>query len=148
MMQIDWPTLTNWVVAGLIGAVFGACGAWVTYRLERRRDNIAWERDRKKQLDSFAHESKLLEKGFQQRLTEIEMQFRREDVMKTRQDLLKGIENPLEAVQVLHNAVSEFTGRRSMGLSDSQSKEMELLQGIEKRLAQFLSDLDVPSQED
>ncbi len=44
--MIDWATFTNWVITGLLGVVFGTASAWVTYRYNRERDNLRWERDR------------------------------------------------------------------------------------------------------
>jgi len=139
MSQIDWSTLVNWLVTGFIGFMFGALGAFITYRLERRRDDIAWERDRRKQLELFAHEREILQTQFQQKLEEIKMQFQREDNIRTRQELLRGIDNPLEAIVVLHEAISEFTNSHSMRLADSQSREMNLLFELDKRLSEFLS---------
>lgn len=40
----DWTTLVNWIISGVIGFSFGALGAMVKYRFDRKRDDLAWER--------------------------------------------------------------------------------------------------------
>lgn len=139
MQQIDLPTIVSWLVSGSIGALFGALGAWVVYRFERKRDDIAWARDRKKQLEEFLHERELLESQFQQRLKEIQVQIQREDSSKLRQDLLRGIDNPREALAIIHDSMKEFTDSHFLGLSENHSKEMDLIFRIEKMLGEFLS---------
>jgi hypothetical protein len=139
MEQIDLPTIVNWLVSGFIGALFGAIGAWVVYRFERKRDDIAWARDRKKQLDEFMHDKELLETQYQQRLKELQVQTQREESAKLRQDLLRGVDSPREAIAIIHNSIKGFTDGHFLGLHESQSKEMDLISEIERMLREFLS---------
>ena len=74
MVVLDISKLIEWVVAGLVGFIFGVAGAWVAYRFERRRDDIAWSREREKLEARFEDEKALLELQFRQRLRELEQQ--------------------------------------------------------------------------
>ncbi len=72
MPSLDISTLVNWMVSGFIGLIFGLVTAWVTHRYQRKRDDIAWEREKEKLQEQFEHEKRLLELQFQQRLKELE----------------------------------------------------------------------------
>jgi len=50
MTSIDIATLVNLIASGFIGFCFGAISTWLKYRYDRKRDDIAWEREKKKQL--------------------------------------------------------------------------------------------------
>ncbi len=47
-MNIDSSTIVNLIISGLIAFVFGALSTWITYKNERKRDDIAWEREKEK----------------------------------------------------------------------------------------------------
>ncbi len=98
MGQIDWVLSMNWVVSGLIGLVFGIIGGWATYRFDRKRDDLAWERDKQRIQDEWQHQKRLLEAQFEQRLEELEAQLEREESERLRNTLLRGVDNPDEAI--------------------------------------------------
>jgi hypothetical protein len=83
MYSIDWALLTNWIVSGLIGLLFGLVGGYFTYKLEQKRDDIKWQREK--------HQLKL---EWQQKLQELEIKFLREDRVRLREELLRGVDNP------------------------------------------------------
>ena len=91
-MTIDWSILINWIISGLIGLIFGIAGAWATHRLDRKRDDITWEREKQKLEDNWQHEKELLEIQFKQKLAEIESQRLYEEKKKIREELLKGLD--------------------------------------------------------
>ncbi|RME60109.1 hypothetical protein D6779_02780 [Candidatus Parcubacteria bacterium] len=76
MTTIDWQTLINWLVSGFVGFIFGIGSSWVTYRYERKRDDIAWEREKEKLKQQFQHEKEVLEAEFSQKLVAIKEQER------------------------------------------------------------------------
>jgi len=108
MPQIDSSTLANWLMSGFVGLVFGIIGAWVTHRLNRVRDDIAWEREKTRLQQQWQHERESLEAQFQQRLKELELQFRREDVEHLKEYILRGIDDPTVIVKALQKANEQF----------------------------------------
>ncbi len=101
MGQTDWALLINWVTSGFIGLVFGIIGGWVTYRRDRRRDDIAWQKEKQKFQEDWEHQKELLEIQFEQRLKEHELQITREENERLRNTLLQGVNNPLETIDTL-----------------------------------------------
>lgn len=108
MGQVDWALLTNWIISGLIGLLFGLIGGWVTYRFDRNRDDIAWQREKQKIQDDWRHQKELLEVQFGQRLKELELQLKREENERLREALLKGVDNPIETIDTLTRAKVRF----------------------------------------
>ncbi len=104
MGQMDWILLTNWIISGFIGLVFGVIGGWVTYRGNRHRDDIAWQREKQKFQENWQHQKELLEIQFEQRLKELELQLKREENERLRSTLLKGVDNPTETIVTLQRA--------------------------------------------
>lgn len=98
MGQIDWVVSMNWVISGLIGLIFGIIGGWATYRFDRKRDDIAWERDKQRIQDEWQHQKKLLESQFEQRLVELEAELKREESERLRSTLLRGVDDPAAAI--------------------------------------------------
>ena len=96
-MVSDWITLNKLILSGVIGTAFGLITAWVTYRFQRRRDNISWIRENKKLQQQFNHERDLLDANFQQRIKELEQKERE----RFRDELTKGLENPAFYIQQL-----------------------------------------------
>ena len=80
-MSIDVPTLVKLIVSGFIGLAFGIISAWVTYRYERKRDDIAWEREKEKLQRQFEHEKLVLQAQYQQRLDELERRAIRDEIL-------------------------------------------------------------------
>jgi len=98
MGQIDWILSMNWIISGFIGLLFGIIGGWATYRFDRKRDDIAWEREKQRIQDEWQHQRELLEVQFNQKLAELETQLRREENERLRSTLLRGVDNPAEAI--------------------------------------------------
>jgi hypothetical protein len=99
MTSIDWPMLINWIVSGLIGLLFGVIGGYVTYRLERNRDDVRWERERANLEQQFKHDREQMELVWQQKLQELQIQFMREDQKKLRDDIMVVLQDPLKIIQ-------------------------------------------------
>lgn len=108
MGQIDWAILINWIVSGFIGLVFGILGGWVTYRRDRIRDDIAWQREKQQFQEDWQRQKELLEIQFDQRLKELELQFSREENERLRNTLLKGVDNPIATIGNLQRARVEL----------------------------------------
>jgi len=144
MQQIDWVTVSTWIVSGLIGTTFGIVSTWATYRFERKRDLIAWEKERKQQLEKFEHEQKMLELQFQQRLVELDLNFKQERLQQLRIDLLRGIDNPHQAIENLYQSIATFNNEQPKRFSTNMASETELLSRLEKELLSFLSNNSYP----
>ncbi|MEM4234688.1 MAG: hypothetical protein QXU75_06040 [Candidatus Methanomethylicaceae archaeon] len=104
MPLLDIGTLVNWLVSGFIGLIFGIGSAWVTYRYQRRRDDIAWEREKEKLREQFEHDKRMLEQQFQQRIKELEYQLSQQQSLRLREEILKGVDNPAKAIEELQRA--------------------------------------------
>jgi hypothetical protein len=87
---IDWATLLNWIFSGLIALIFGIIGTWATYRFERKRDDIRWQRDKQQ-----------LEEQWNQKLREIELQLANQAKQERRDDIVKGLDDPARELQKL-----------------------------------------------
>jgi WXG100 family type VII secretion target len=107
---IDWALLINWIVSGFIGFVFGMISAWISYRFERKRDDIAWQREREKLQEQHRHDLELLEKQFQQKIIELQEQLAREQTSQLRNRLLQGIDNAQETIETLQRSRSYVRG--------------------------------------
>jgi hypothetical protein len=68
MTNFDIPTLVNWIVSGLIAFAFGALSSWLTYRNERRRDDVAWEREKEKMQRQIQNDLEKLREEIKQEL--------------------------------------------------------------------------------
>ena len=110
MPTIDWALLINWIVSGFIGFVFGMISAWISYRYERKRDDIAWQREREKLQEQHRHDLELLEKQFQQKMIELEQQLARERTSQLRNRLTQGIDNAQETIENLQRSRSYVRG--------------------------------------
>jgi len=104
MSTIDWPLLINWIVSGLIGLVFGVISAWIAYRYERKRDDIAWQREKEKLQQQHRHDQELLEIQFEQKIKELEQQLTREQTSQLRERLIQGIDNPQKTIETLQHS--------------------------------------------
>lgn len=118
--------LINLLTTGMIGFVFGVASTWVAHLYQRKRDDIAWQREKEKlqqqfQRDNiawhhekeklqqqfqhdeeklkqqFQHDKDLLEMGYQQKLIDVENQ----KVERIREKLIQGLENPAESIAQL-----------------------------------------------
>ena len=123
--QIDWLTITNWIVSGFIGLAFGLIGSWVSYRYDRKRDNIAWEREKEKINEQWKHEISIMERQFQERLAEIE----KEDRNKVVADMLRGIDNPQKTIQAIQ--ASKLRLERKTGTSIDEIET--LLENLQRK---------------
>jgi len=112
-MNFDAQSITNWIISGLIGLVFGIISAWVTHRYERKRDDISWQHEKEKLTQQFKQEKELVEIQFQQRLLELEKTISIQTSKEIRMSLTKGLENPEKEIKNLDRARSEI---RSGGL--------------------------------
>jgi len=71
-MYLDMQLISNWIISGLIGLLFGIISAWVTHRYERKRDDISWEHEKVKLGQQFQQEKELMELQFRQKLSDYE----------------------------------------------------------------------------
>jgi len=103
LSQMDWLTLTNWIVSGAISLIFGLIGGWVAYRLERKRDDIAWERKQEELTRQFQHDKQLLEAQFEQKFRESEQRRLEQQEAERRAVLLKGLDNPPVLIKTIEH---------------------------------------------
>lgn len=68
MSNIDTPILINWIVSGLIACIFGAISAWLAYRYQKRRDDIAWNREKERMQHQFQNDLERLREEVKQEL--------------------------------------------------------------------------------
>lgn len=105
MNSIDWPTLINWIVSGMIGVVLGAISGWITYSYQLRQSKIAWNR----------------EKEYQER-------------QKVQEKLTQGLDNPYEAIKNLKKWNSLLqTNIHSSGKERGTIQDMEPFSYDERR---------------
>lgn len=109
MPSIDWSLFLNWIVTGIIGLVFGIIGGYVTYRLERKRDDLQWERERLKLELQWKHDREQMELVWKQKVQELELQFVRQDQTRLRDEILMGLNNPSRQIQVILDATRDMT---------------------------------------
>lgn len=50
---MDLPALLNLIFSGIIAFIFGTLSTWLTYRNERKRDDLLWEREKEKLRDEI-----------------------------------------------------------------------------------------------
>ena len=106
MSQIDWPTLMNWIISGIIGAIFGIIGTWIAHRFARKRDDINWQRK--------------LEEQKRQLILEQQQQSKE----RLREQILKDVNNP----GVIRELSKEF--RNIKGLFPQTLSELEAIQAV------------------
>jgi SOS-response transcriptional repressor LexA len=99
MPGVDWGLLINWIVSGVIGLICGIGGGYVTYRLDRRRDDLQWQRERLKLEEQWKHEREQREAIWRLKLRELEMQYEQEQRENLRRELTKGLDDPSHAVR-------------------------------------------------
>jgi hypothetical protein len=116
-MSIDVPTLVNWIVSGFIGLAFGIISAWVTYRYGRKRDDIAWQREKEKLQRQFEHEKVVLQGQYQQRLDELE----RQATQSIRDDILgKKITNYADSIAQLSYMLRRLNDSTKMAVGPGE----------------------------
>jgi hypothetical protein len=137
-MQIDVPTLMNWVISGCIGFFFGVALAWVRFRYERKRDDINWEREKAKLQQQFEQDKGLLALQFQQRINELERTSIEQKNLALREELVRGLDNPEEALRgmrVLVQALRAEANRYYLGRAE-YSSALPVLERIEAALVE------------
>jgi hypothetical protein len=101
MVSLHITSVMNWVISGFIGLLFGIIGAWATHRFQKERDSIAWESEKEKLREQFEYEKRLIEVQFEQRLIEYVRQSEQQQRQRIREEILKGVDNPQETLDVL-----------------------------------------------
>jgi len=145
MPTIDIPTLVNWLATGFIGLFFGIIGAWVAYRYERKRDDIAWEREKEKLRQQFEHEKESLASQYQQKLEEMNQHVLQERELQIRNTLLRGVENPAATLANMERSQKEFepqrAERRIKGLIRIDTNELGVIIALATQLISHLHQL-------
>jgi hypothetical protein len=103
--MIEWSQFVNWIVSGLIGFIFGAFGAYFSYRLDRKRDEQNFEKDRirfeleqKKEIDK-------LEQVWRQKLAELKIEIENE---QQKRKFAKLHEKRFEVTGIIYQQLVEF----------------------------------------
>ncbi len=92
MPFVDLTSLLDYIVSGVVGLLFGGIiGGFITYRFDRKRDDLRWERDKQQLEKQWKHEKEL-------RLKELETQYKEEKANNLRKQLLIGVERPMESI--------------------------------------------------
>jgi len=120
MPQTDWATLVNWLISGFIGLGFGTIGAWMAHHFQRQRDDVAWERERSKLQEQWKHDTELLERQFEQRLKELDLQTQQEESKRLRAELTKGLDKTKETIKDLED--TRILIARQAALTDQVSQ--------------------------
>lgn len=107
MQSLDWLTYLNMLISGVIAFIFGAIGSLLAYRVDKKRDDIAWEREKEKINLQMKHEIEMFEKQLQQKLDEI----KREERERLVSEITKGIDNPSKALED-YLSISKFRLRK------------------------------------
>lgn len=147
-MTIDTQTLTNWFVPAFLGLCIGVVTAWFAYRYERRRDDIAWEREKIKRREDWEQELETLrlqwakdEEKVRQQLEQEQQKLRqqleheRDLVILQSQQRLKEIEQ--QFLQQDRNRIREEILK---GL-DNPAKAIQDLEKTKNQLEQMRHDL-------
>ena len=131
MPVLDLPNLINWIVAGLIGFVFGAVSALLTYRLERRRDDLKWQRELEKLRLEFALQSLQRRKEYEQEKIE-------ESSERIKAELTQGLDDPEKALRAV-GALHAIVGDRFKGVTVSLDPLNSILDSIRSRRRRLVS---------
>jgi len=116
-MYLDMQLISNWIISGLIGLLFGIISAWVTHRYERKRDDISWEHEKVKLGQQFQQEKELMELQFRQKLSDYERGISQQERDAIRSTLTKGLENPEKEIRVLERSQSQIMRGGSYSVS-------------------------------
>lgn len=93
MPPFDLATLINWIASEFVTACFATLVAWVTYRYQRKRDDIKWER----------------------RITELERQAAEKKSARTREEIVRNSDDPAEAIHKQEQARNLILASRLSG---------------------------------
>jgi len=118
--MIDWSIFANWVVTGFLGVIFGAASAWVTYRYQRKQDDIKWTREVKQRETDWLREQEKLKQQWEhdkalmllqskQRFIELEQQYFEQEKSRIKDELLRGLENPVQTIKELEDFRRQFS---------------------------------------
>ena len=118
--SFDIPFIINTIFVAAVGSFFGSIvGAWVTHFYQRKRDDLAWEREKEKLHEQYVHENEILEKQFSQKVMELQIQIKQQAEIQLRDKLTQGIDTPDQAIKELHaitniqNIMDELKGREA-----------------------------------
>lgn len=112
MISIDWTQVINWIVSGAIGLLFGIIGGYITYKFERKRDDIQWEREKLKLEQQWKQEREQSEIIWQHKLKELELESERHKQELPYQELyqkrVEGITNIYNQLVDLEKSISDW----------------------------------------
>jgi len=100
-MNIDTPTLMNWITAALIATVFGALSALVAHYFQRQRDDVAWNREKEKMQRQTNNDLEKLHEEIRQELYKQRELVVRSEILPT---LWKNLLNAISKVSVVTSA--------------------------------------------
>ena len=103
-MYLDIQSISNWIISGFIGLIFGIISAWLTHRYEKKRDEVAWEHEKEKLNQQFKQEKELVAIQFRQHIIELERQLSEQKSIAIRSSLTKGLENPEKEIQTIERS--------------------------------------------
>lgn len=117
--MIDWPAFANWIITGLLGVLFGTASGWVTYRYQRRQDDIKWEREKELRREDWQREQEKMKQQWEREQAQLRQQWEHEMSLRAlevdeqkrsrfREELLKGTDDPLKAIADLQRAHIEL----------------------------------------
>lgn len=106
MPTVDWGLLVNWIITGAVGLVFGVIGGYATYRFDRKRDDLRWQREKLNLKDQWEYDKEQLEIAWKQKLQELEIQHQREQQTTLRKELTRGLDSPSRAIKAMSEANS------------------------------------------
>jgi hypothetical protein len=136
MVPLHITSMMNWVIPGFIGLLFGFISAWATHRFQKERDSIAWEREKAKLREQFEYEKRLIEIQFEQRLIEYVRQSEQQQRNRIREEILKGVDNPQQALDALlkgEREIADIERKREIQISKRLRSEY-FTRGLRKYL--------------
>jgi len=114
-LTFDIPFIINTIFVAAVGSFFGSIvGVWVSHHYQKKRDDITWERDKDKLKAQFAHDMELAQVQFQYKLNELEQQFRQQQSIQLRNEIMRDVNNPeavIQAIEKVQHIVDELKGR-------------------------------------
>lgn len=115
----NWLMFSNWVITGLLGVLFGTASGWVTYRYQRRQDDIRWEREKEHRREDWQREQEKMKQQWEQEQQKLRqqwehekdlraLQFDEQERARLREELIRGTDDPLKVIEELGRARMEL----------------------------------------
>jgi hypothetical protein len=99
--MIDVPTLTGWIVSGLVGATFGILSAWITYRFGTETGRYFMGTRQSKATKTIRTWKRTARGCVQAKVRELGQRAQQEEHSRLGEQLMEGTENQDQAIRIL-----------------------------------------------